>query len=72
MAHRTGPVTGEVVEFRDPEGWGTVRSESGDEHFFHCSAIADGTRTIEVGARVSYDVVPGHLGRWEASDLRPA
>ena len=30
---------------------------------------ADGTRTIEVGAIVSFLVTPGHHGRWEASDV---
>ena len=38
---------------------------------FHCTAIADGTRTIAVGTAVTFDVVPGRLGRWEASGLRP-
>jgi cold shock CspA family protein len=63
--------TGTVTEFDDPKGWGTVTSDDGVEHFFHCSAIADGTRTIEVGTVVTYDVVPGRLGRWEAASLRP-
>jgi cold shock CspA family protein len=63
--------TGTVTEFDDPRGWGTVTTAAGDEHFFHCSAIADGTRTIEVGTVVTYDVVPGRLGRWEAASLRP-
>ena len=30
-------------------------------------SIADGTRTIAVGAAVEFEVVPGHLGRWEAA-----
>jgi cold shock CspA family protein len=65
-------VTGVVTEFDEPAGIGTVTADEGGEHFFHCTAIADGTRTIEVGARVRFEVVPGRLGRWEASDLRPA
>jgi len=61
---------GVVVSFDDHKGYGTVRSaEDGTELFFHCTAIADGTRTIEVGAEVEYDVVAGHLGRWEAANL---
>lgn len=63
--------TGTVTEFDDPKGWGTVTSDDGVEHFFHCSAIADGTRTIEVGAAVRFDVVPGPRGRWEASAIAP-
>jgi CspA family cold shock protein len=65
-------VTGVVTEFDEPAGIGTVTADGGDEHFFHCTAIADGTRTIEVGTRVDFEVVPGRLGRWEAADLRPA
>jgi cold shock CspA family protein len=64
-------VTGVVTEFDEPAGIGTVTAEGGVEHFFHCTAIADGTRTIDVGARVAFEVVPGRLGRWEATDLRP-
>ena len=64
---------GRVATFDDPEGYGTVTADDpAGTWFFHCTAIADGTRTIEVGAAVSFEVVPGHLGRYEASDLRPA
>ncbi len=48
-----------------------MTADEGDQHFFHCTAIADGSRTIEIGARVRFAVVPGRLGRWEAADLRP-
>ena len=64
--------TGSVVSFDDPRGIGTVVDADGGEHFFHCPAIADGTRTIEVGAAVDFEVVPGRQGRWEATNLRPA
>jgi cold shock CspA family protein len=64
---------GTVASFDDPRGIGTVVDEAdGQEHFFHCTAIADGTRTIEVGAAVDFEVVPGRMGRWEATNLRPA
>jgi cold shock CspA family protein len=63
--------TGTVTEFDDPKGWGTVTSDDGVEHPFHCSAIADGTRTIAVGTAVTFEVVPGGLGRWEASGIAP-
>ena len=62
---------GSVVEFDDERGWGTVRSDGGDEYFFHCTAIADGTRTIDEGAEVTFEVVAGHGGRWEARGLSP-
>jgi cold shock CspA family protein len=66
-----GPGQGIVVEFDDPRGLGVVRSDAGVEHPFHCTAISDGTRSIEVGSRVTFRVGPGRLGRWEASELTP-
>jgi cold shock CspA family protein len=64
--------TGAVVDFDDPRGLGTIRDDDGDELPFHCTAIADGTRTIDVGRRVRFDVVPGRLGRWEAAAIADA
>jgi CspA family cold shock protein len=64
--------TGTVTEFDDPKGWGTVTAADGSELFFHCSQIADGTRAIEVGAAVAFEVVPGDRGRWEAAHIVPA
>jgi cold shock CspA family protein len=63
--------TGTVIEFDDDRGWGTVRADGGAEHFFHCVAVADGSRTIAVGAAVRFVVRPGLLGRWEADRLEP-
>jgi cold shock CspA family protein len=64
--------SGSVASFDDPRGIGTVTDDAdGREYFFHCTAIADGSRTIEVGAAVEFEVVPGRLGQWEAADLRP-
>jgi cold shock protein len=65
-------VTGAVVQFDDAAGYGSVRIDDGGELFFHCTAIADGTRTIAVGAKVAFEVVPGRRGRWEAAGLKPA
>jgi cold shock CspA family protein len=62
-------IAGTVASFDDPRGIGVVRTEQGDEHFFHCSAIADGTRTIEVGAPVVFSVAAGRAGQWEAFDI---
>ena len=62
---------GTVVAFDEEKGYGTVRGDDGVDRFFHCTAIADGTRTIEAGAAVDYEVVAGHGGRWEASALVP-
>ena len=63
---------GTVVEFDDDGGYGTVREDGGTERFFHCTAIADGTRTIEVGTEVHFDVVAGLRGVYEARRLTPA
>jgi cold shock CspA family protein len=60
---------GTVASFGDHEGQGTVRDDAGGEWPFHCTAIADGTRTIAVGTTVTFTVRPGHRGRWEAADL---
>jgi cold shock CspA family protein len=64
--------TGFVSAFDDDRGLGTITGDDGAEIGFHCTAIADGTRTIETGAQVSYLTRARHLGRWEATDLRPA
>ena len=61
---------GVVTEFDEHRGLGVI--EVDDERYpFHCTAIADGTRTIDVGAEVRFSVVPGLGGRWEASAVEP-
>jgi cold shock CspA family protein len=62
---------GIVAAFDDAAGFGAVRDDDGNEHFFHCTAIADGTRTIAVGTAVTFVVVPGRRGRWEAAAVSP-
>lgn len=62
---------GTVVDFDEHRGYGTVRADDGRELFFHCTAIADGSRTIPVGASVAFAVVPGHRGTWEAANVQP-
>ncbi len=61
--------TGTVAAFDEYKGVGTVQADDGRELPFHCTSIADGSRSIEVGARVSFAVVAGHRGRFEATDL---
>lgn len=63
---------GVVVAFDDEAGHGIVQDDDGREWYFHCTRIADGTRTIAVGAPVTFAVVAGPTRHWEASDLRPA
>jgi len=67
--------TGRVETFDDARGIGSVAADDGSSYPFHCTAIADGTRTIAVGTPVAFTLAPGHLGRVEArtvSVLRPA
>lgn len=64
-------MTGTVSSFDEYKGYGTVTDTHGSELPFHCTAIADGSRVIEVGRRVEFEVVPGRGGRWEAKGLRP-
>ena len=62
---------GRVVAFDEVRGLGEI--ESGDRRYpFHCTEIADGTRTIAIGAAVTFEISPGKLGRWEATTIRPA
>ena len=66
-------VAGVVAEFDSHRGWGVVRrDDDGAELPFHCTAIADGTREIEPGTAVTFEVVAGHLGRWEAATIAKA
>jgi cold shock CspA family protein len=61
--------SGTVDDFDDAKGWGHVVTPTGERYFFHCTAIADGTRTIAEGTSVDFDVVAGHRGRFEARNL---
>jgi cold shock CspA family protein len=65
------PRTGTVAEFDAARGLGTVRDDRGAELPFHCTAVADGSRMIDVGTRVAFTTAAGHLGRMEARELVP-
>lgn len=74
MIRAFAPGTGEVASFDEARGLGTItvagdRAGAGGELPFHCTAIADGTRTISVGERVRFQVTPGPAGRWEATHI---
>lgn len=64
-----GSRTGRVSSFDDERGLGEIEADDGQRFTFHCTAIADGTRTIDEGAQVRFDVVAGRLGRWEAAHI---
>jgi cold shock CspA family protein len=60
---------GTVTAFDEARGLGEVTAGDGTVYPFHCTAIADGTRTIPVGVEVRFEVRPGPLGRWEAAGI---
>ena len=59
-----------VQDFDEGVGLGAVRGDDARAYPFHCTQIADGSRTIDVGAAVEFEVVAGHLGRWEAAAIQ--
>jgi cold shock CspA family protein len=59
---------GSVVAFDEPRGLGTIDAD-GTVYPFHCTALLDGTRAVEVGARVAFEVRPAGMGRWEATRI---
>jgi cold shock CspA family protein len=69
---------GTVSGYDEAVGLGTVLEERAGEaepgepggYAFHCTQIADGSRSIEVGTAVAFRIVPGRSGRWEAGALR--
>jgi cold shock CspA family protein len=60
---------GTVSRFDPATGLGHVTAVDGTEYPFHCTAVADGSRSIDVGVVVVFDVVAGHRGIWEAGGL---
>jgi cold shock CspA family protein len=62
---------GTVTAFDDAAGLGTITADDGTPYAFHCTAIADGTRTIPVDTRVDFETRPAHHGTWEAGAVRP-
>ncbi len=59
---------GTIAEFSEPRGIGLVAVD-GARYPFHCTQIADGTRTVRVGAAVEFEIVPGRRGDWEAAHI---
>ena len=61
---------GKVLSFDASRGLGVVVDDEGVDYPFHCTAITDGSRAIEPGTRVRFEIAPG-LGTWEAAELAP-
>ena len=64
-----GTKTGTVTAFDEARGLGEITADGGEVHHFHCTGIADGSRTVEVGTPVRFGIIPGRLGRWEAWEI---
>jgi cold shock CspA family protein len=64
--------SGTVVSFDEHRGDGYLRTDDGRELWFHCTAIADGTRKIDQGTKVRFAIQPGLPGQWEAARVTPA
>ncbi len=65
-----GEAAGTVGSFDKASGLGEITGNDGTRYPFHCTAIADGTRDIDVGRAVTYTITAGHLGRLEATAIR--
>ncbi len=62
-------MTGVISSFDEVRGDGLFITDEGETLYFHCVAIKNGTRVIDVGVRASATRVVGHQGRDEASDI---
>jgi cold shock CspA family protein len=60
---------GQVATFDDHVGAGTVTAPAGT-WTFHCTSLADGSRTIAVDTPVTFRVAPGPVG-FEALEVSP-
>lgn len=67
---RATVLSGTVRSFHAERGLGEIEAASGERYAFHCIEIADGTREIEVGARVTFETL-AKFGRYEACTIRP-
>ncbi|HEV3267561.1 MAG TPA: hypothetical protein VGZ68_04100 [Acidimicrobiales bacterium] len=58
-------VLGFVLSFDDRRGDGLVRSDAGEDLYFHCVSISDGSRHVDEGERVSARRSVGRRGHDE-------
>lgn len=63
-------IEGVVTSFDPVKGEGEITATDGTTFYFHCVAIADGSRSIEVGSAVFARRHVGLIGRDEAVDVQ--
>lgn len=61
-------LNGHVTSFDERRGLGEITDDNGAVWPFHCAVIADGSRKIDVGQRVSF-TTKFHVARDEAFDI---
>lgn len=65
-------IEGTIEAFDEYRGDGLLLSDSGERLYFHCVAIADGSRRIPTGIRAVGRRAVGRLGRDEVVEVRSA
>ncbi len=60
---------GRVASFDERRGLGTIATADGTTYPFHCTALLDGTRSVDAGTEVTFDVRAAGMGRWEATRI---
>jgi len=64
-------LSGTVTSFDAHVGLGQITTSDGAIVMFHCAEIADGSRAIDVGITVNFELLT-KFSRNEASAIRPA
>jgi hypothetical protein len=65
-----GARQGRVVDYDPARGLGTVEDADGRRFGFHGTRLEDRDAELAAGTPVSFRVVAGHLGAWEADAVR--
>lgn len=59
---------GVIADFDDTAGYGHIRTDDGGVVFFHCTQIADGSRSIDTGLHVTFHRL-AYLGQYQAAGI---